>query len=308
MEIANIMVNGDVKDSRYRIATRADAGEIMRLLQTAVYRHIHIDWYVPGDWLGSSGFVVKNDPTKIRSRNQFVKLMGAKQPIEACLAIAPDPKPIAWVRLAGLKNQELAFDDLKKMLQIATTAMKKDGVNAIAWLAVEEWPNEWLPRLGFKQINHIQTYVKEDSKYPEPTAVAGLDIRPMLDKDLDQLAHLEAKAFNHLWRHSGKGLGLAKNQSFSFDVALMEEQVVGFQLSTPNDYGVHLVRMTVDPAWQQKGIGSVLLAHSIRGYHRRDRYRITLNTQVDNLPSQKLYLKFGFRPNGQKFPVWALKI
>lgn len=308
MEIANIMVNGEVDGGHIRTATRSDAGEIMRGLQTAVYRHIHVDWYVPGDWLGSPGFMVKTKPLSKPNRSQFAKFLGEKPRIESSLAVAADPKPAAWVRVVGLGNKQTAVSDLHALIEAVKEPLKKEGVNVIAWLTIEEWPNQWLESLGFKCVNHIETYVKEDENYPKRPSVADLDIRPVLDKDIEALAQLEAKAFNSLWRHSAQGLRLAKNQAFSFDVALLADQVVGFQLSTPNDYGVHLVRMTVDPELHGHGIGSSLMAHALHGYHRRDRFRITLNTQVDNEMSQQLYTKFGFRPSGQKFPVWAMKI
>lgn len=301
-------VNGDVENGRIRQATKSDAGEIMRVLRTAVHRHIHVDWYVPGDWLGLPSFLVKSQPNKAVSRSQFAKLLGEKERLSSVLAVAADPMPAAWVRVVGLRDEKTAVTDLTQLFTAVIPILKKSGVNAIAWLAIEPWPDEWLTPIGFKIVNYIETYVKEDREFPQKEPRPGLDIRPVLDKDMPELAALEAKAFNNLWRHSGQGLSLAKNQSFSFDVALLEDKIVGFQLSTPNDYGVHLVRLTVDPDLQGQGVGSALMAHAIRGYHRRDRYRLTLNTQVNNNTSQQLYSKFGFRPSGQKFPVWAMKI
>ena len=130
----------------------------------------------------------------------------------------------------------------------------------------------------------------------------------MLETDLEQLASLEKKAFNPLWRHSARGLGLARHQAFSFDVALLQGKIVGFQLSTPSEYGVHLVRLTVDPDTHGLGIGSALLHHAFQQYHRRGKYRVTLNTQIDNEASQRLYRKFGFFASGQRFPVWLRRL
>lgn len=308
MEMANIMVNGGAKNGRIRTATKSDAGEIMKVLQTAVYRHIHVDWYVPGDWLGLPSFLVKTRPLSTSSRSQFTKFLGEKEIVESTLAIAADPNPAAWVRVVGLGDEKTAVSDLTALLKNSVEPLKKSGVNVIAWLAIEEWPNLWLEELGFKVVNHIETYTKEDTDFPQREPHPELDIRPVLDSDIPALAALETKAFNHLWRHSGQGLKLARNQSFSFDVALLNQKLVGFQLSTPTDYGVHLVRLTVDPDLQGKGVGSALMAHAIQGYYRRDRYRITLNTQVNNTSSKQLYMKFGFQPSGQKFPVWVLKI
>jgi ribosomal-protein-alanine N-acetyltransferase len=305
MEIANIMVNGDVSGEQIRVATRSDAGGIMKLLQTAVYRHLHVDWYVPGDWLGTPGFVVKIKQDDKNHRSQFVKFVGVKEKVEACLAIAADPMPTAWVRIAALSNEEKAKRDLRYLMETAVSIMKEAGVRTVAWLAVDQWVNDWLAEFGFEESNALETYLKEDNTNLDLPSILGLDIRPALDQDMERLSQIEAQAFAPLWQHSTRSLQVAKNQAFSFDVALVDDQLVGFQLSTPNDYGVHLVRMTIDPAFQDRGIGTALMVHAIDGYYRRDRYRITLNTQLDNVASQQLYKKFGFQTTGQTFPIWT---
>ncbi|MEM7333437.1 MAG: GNAT family N-acetyltransferase [Chloroflexota bacterium] len=308
MELANIMVNNSEENGRIRQATRSDAKEIMKLLQSAPYRHMHVDWYVPGDWIGSAGFLLKIKPPVKSSRSQFAKFLGESEKVQSLFAVTADPRPAAWVRVVSLGDKKTAVSDLAELITAVKKPLKEEGNNVIAWLAIEEWPNQWLPELGFKCVNHIETYAKEDTEIPDRSINPDIDIRPVLDKDIVKLAQLEAKAFNALWRHSAQGLQLAKNQSFSFDVALLHDEIVGFQLSTPNDYGVHLVRLTVDPDLQGKGVGTALMTHALRGYYRRDRYRITLNTQSDNQTSQTLYTKFGFKPSGQKFPVWISKI
>ncbi len=308
MELANIMVNSDAENGRIRQATRSDAKEIMRVLQSAPYRHLHVDWYVPGDWIGSAGFLVKLKPKAKPSKSQFAKFLGESDKVNSLIAVTADPRPATWVRVVGLGDKETAVSDLEELISAVKAPLKQEGNNVIAWLTIEEWPNQWLKDLDFKCVNHIETYVKEDKDIPDRPINPEIDIRPVLDKDIEDLAILEAKAFNALWRHSAQGLQIAKNQAFSFDVALMNEKIVGFQLSTPNDYGVHLVRLTVDPDIQGVGIGTALMTHALKGYYRRDRYRITLNTQVDNQNSQMLYKKFGFKASGQKYPVWIHSI
>lgn len=305
MELANVMVNGNVAGEPIRQATKADAGAIMRLLQTAVYRHLHVDWYVPGDWLGNPGFVLKMAQNEKQYRSQFQKFLGVREKVEACLAVAADPMPAAWVRVAALAEHENGKVILGQLVETAVSTLKQQNVSEIAWLTADDWPAQWLADFGFAQTNALETYIKEDQTNLEMPDVSGLDIRPVLEQDVDQLAQIEAKAFAPLWRHSARGLLAAKNQSFSFDVALLDGAIVGFQLSTPNDYGIHLVRMTVDPDVQGRGVGSALLVHAINGYYHRNRTRITLNTQTDNLSSQKLYAKFGFTSTGQQFPIWT---
>jgi ribosomal protein S18 acetylase RimI-like enzyme len=67
----------------------------------------------------------------------------------------------------------------------------------------------------------------------------------------------------------------------------------------------HLSRMTVHPDHQGRGIGAALVARAIDGYHQRNLRAVSLNTQSDNLASRRLYERFGFRPTGYTYPVWA---
>lgn len=307
MELANLWPRSSNNADGVRVATRADAAAIMDLLHKATYRHYHVDWYVPGDWLGSPGFVVQPDPEQSRS-SVTARLLGGRQRLRACLAAAADPLPAAWVRVAAITNGERSQDILPALLQVAATNLGREGVTELAWLAVEKWPNSWLPELGFECANEIETYIKEDKAIPRLDPVSGLRIRPVLDRDLEALARLEAAAFAPLWRHSARGLGIARGQAFSFDVALLDDEIVGFQLSAAGSQGAHLVRMTISPQWQRIGIGSALLAHTLDHYYRQGLTHVSLNTQVDNTASQRLYGKFGFQASGERLPVWVRQL
>jgi len=307
MELANLWPRAPNNASGVRVATRADAAAIMDLLHKATYRHHHVDWYVPGDWLGSSGFVVQPDPERSRS-SVTARLLGARPRLRACLAAAANPLPAAWVRVAAITAGERPQDTLGALLEMATANLGRGGVTELAWLAVEKWPNSWLPELGFECANEIETYIKEDKAIPPLDPVSGLRIRPVLDTDLEALARLEAAAFVPLWRHSARGLRIARGQAFSFNVALLDDEIVGFQLSAASSQGAHLVRMTISPQRQQMGIGSALLAHTLDHYYRQGLTHVSLNTQVDNTASQRLYGKFGFRASGERLPVWVRQL
>ncbi|HFE67074.1 MAG TPA: GNAT family N-acetyltransferase [Chloroflexi bacterium] len=298
MEFANQFNVQGRADTAVRLAVPGDGAQIMRLLQTAQFQHLHVDWHLPGDWLGTPGFVALTRPSPSPDEAEMT----------ACLAAAPDPAPAAWVRVAALRDEGDVTAVLTAMLESVSPWLCREGVTELGWLAIESWPNPWLPDLGFRLANEIEIYVKEDTAVPSIPTIPDLRIRPVADSDLAQLAALEAKAFVPLWRHSARALQLARSQAASFDVVEMAGEIVGFQLSTRSRHGVHLARMTIDPAWQGQGIGSVLLTHALRGYYRRGLYRVTLNTQIDNIASQRLYRKFGFAASGERIPMWVLDL
>jgi len=309
MELANLWARERGNPDDIRVATKADAGAILRLLHTAVYSHIHVDWHLPGDWIGSPGFVVipkAENPS--RSNSLTAKLFQDRVELVACLAATPDPLPAAWLRIAAIRDEVAAEPTLTRMLAQVVPVLHHQGVTQLAWLAVEEWPNSVLPKLGFSLGNHIETYVKEDRQLPEVASVPGLIIRQVYSTDFEALAQLEEASFAPMWRQSAQALAIARPQSLSFDVALLDDEIVGYQLSAKAEAGAHLVRLTVHPKKQGFGIGSALLKHAFAYYYRQGLYNVSLNTQVENSASQKLYLKFGFRPSQQRLPIWILDI
>jgi ribosomal-protein-alanine N-acetyltransferase len=224
----------------------------------------------------------------------------------ACLAAWADPLPAAWVRAAALDDLGRADGILAAMMEQVTGYLRTIGVTELAWLAAERWPNTFAPEVGFRKLYTIVTYTKEGLDYPTLSQRPDIDIRPAREGDYPALAELEALAFAPIWRHSANSLRLARRLSISFDVVEMEGRPVAFQYSVLSEaaQNAHLVRMTVHPDWQGRGIGGALLAHTLDGYSRQRLTGVSLNTQSNNERSQRLYERFGFRPTGEPFPIW----
>jgi ribosomal protein S18 acetylase RimI-like enzyme len=304
MEFANVWQK-NAYISQVRMAEKGDSRAITRLLRRVPFMHIHADWRLPAEWLGSPGFVVlpERDYDGGDGRYSANKFLPPQTGLLGCLAVTADPPPAAWVRVAAVSESR---EMLAAMLARVVDNLRETAVTELCWLATRSWPNAWLPDLGFFQANTIETYLKDDVWLPEETAVSSLAIRPAVINDMAVLEKIETAAFEPMWRHSAETFALASRQALCFDVAEIEGKIVGFQLSSRTDVGAHLVRLTVDPQVQRQGIGSALLAHAFQTYHRRGLRQVSLNTQLDNISSQILYRKFGFHPTGQRFPVWSL--
>jgi ribosomal protein S18 acetylase RimI-like enzyme len=292
MQLANSPVGDPLLRQRVRRATRSDASAVQRLLRMGVYIHVHVDWHLPGDWLGTPGFVVYTGRGEAGGDR-----------VAACLALGADPLPAAWVRVAAVESAA-AFAQCAVMWD----ALREDldpSIEEVAWFITDNWPLHWLDRLGFVPVSDVLGFRKDDLTGVPYDAPPGLEIRPALIEELPELAAMEAAAFEPRWRHSAQALYLAWRQSISFDVAVLDGRPAGFQFSTGGGGGAHLARMTVDPQWQGRGIGAALMARALEGYRRQKLRGVTLNTQADNFASQRLYTRFGFRPTGQKYPVWT---
>lgn len=278
-------------------AKEADYPQIKSLLTTAPWRHKHIDWSEPESWIGSPDFVMSQASS------------GAK----GCLAIVADPAPGAWMRLAALErqgfNQSQAFLQMATMVDAVCDRLQKSGVSIVGWMAPIAWPDEWPERLGFVESERVITFQKPTFRLPSLKPLAGLEIRPATLDDMAPLAAIEQRAFAPIWRHSARGLSIAMAHAFSFDVAWLDGKRVGFQHSAPGRRpAVHLARITVDPTVQGQGVGSHLLAHAIKEYQRRGAIEMTLNTESANVDAQRLYARFGYVPNGHKFPLYTMDL
>ena len=287
---------------RVRPARQEDKGRILALLQRAERRHLHVDWRLPGDWLKMGVFVVAEGVQEASP---------AAGELVACLATGADPPPAAWVRVVALDGGLQDRSLLPALFNAALPRLRRSGVDPLGWLPQRSWPRPWLHDVGFQVINEVETFLKDDLYIPDdvrlPPAVA---VRAVCPADMPRLAAIEEAAFDPLWRHSAEALARAQSQSISFDVAELDGRVVGFQYSVPGDEEgtVHLVRLTVSPDAQRRGVASCLLAAAIDAYRQRDLCRISLNTQRDNVPSKRLYRKFGFRAAGYRLPVWSMDL
>ena len=309
MEIANQWIGNGAKVQGIRTGFQSDAQGITRLLERAPFAHLHADWHYPADWLGSGGFVVQDDGKRRGVADSLTGRLFDSQPnISACLAVAADPPPAAWVRVAAINRETGAQEVLAALFAGVIEYLRATSVSRLGWLLVEYWPEIWIRGLGFERHNDVDTFVKNGSDIPVVRTHPALTVRPVGAADLEDLAKIEAEAFEPLWRHSVTSLALARRHAFCFDVAEMDGRVVGFQFSTLVRTGAHLSRMTVDPTFQGEGVGSTLLIHAFEQYRSRGINTITLNTQADNRISKRLYQRFGFRPNGQRFPVWAIDL
>lgn len=277
-----------------RVAVSSDAVPISRLLKTAKWVHSQTDWRLPADWIGSPAFVVGTN---------------GRQDLVACLYVEADPPPAAWIRLAAFHGRPNPQPVIQKMLDAIEPYLCQVGVRQLGWLLFEGWRDDWLTNMGFRRVNWITTFIN-DRVAETPSRASSLSqvaVRQATREDISVLVDIEELAFEPIWRHSINGLTQALDHSLCFDVALINKKIVGFQYSVTGSRwdSAHLVRITVDPGVQQSGVGSALLTSAFDHYRHKGLQLVTLNTQVDNAASQRLYEKFGFRVIGNQIPMWS---
>jgi ribosomal-protein-alanine N-acetyltransferase len=291
-----------------RVAKKSDAAAVTRLLSSTQFTHYHVDWRAPIDWLGDAGFVVVPKEKDVVLEAQMPSLLWPRDELLACLVVTADPMPAAWVRLTAVSADLEPQKTLTEMFGVVKEHLRKTAVTEVGWLVIEPWPVSYLPSLGFEEFTVIETYVKHDLELPTIRQVPDLLIRPVEKDDFEALAALETAVFEPLWRFSKETLCLARRDAVSFDVAYLGDRLVGYQISSGGRYGAHLVRLTISPDLQGQGIGTAIFGHAIEEYQRRGYQHITLNTQVDNDASHRLYKKFGFSASGEQMPMWVMPV
>lgn len=152
-------------------------------------------------------------------------------------------------------------------------------------------------RVRFLELNHVERRLQSLGR-----SSSLVTLRPGDFADLDALAELDAAAFPPLWHFPAVALRPLMIQG-RLEIAWHEDALVGYWLMTMSGAIAHVARLAVHPQWQGRGIGRQLMLDALTVATEGNCQRVVLNTQVDNVPSQRLYHSLGFRPTGEEFVV-----
>lgn len=276
----------------------ADQQHIVNLYRRMPRAHLHLDWRTLEAWLPDpdlNGWV-------LRRGNRIHAFLGA-----AVNRIAPDQTDDlgAWLRMivpAGVNDGTL--DGLWHALR---DSLHAQGVNEVAVLALDEWVELPIAKWGFEVSTAVVTMRRIQG--PQPTQPEPpLRTRPASVADMPAIAQLDASAFGKLWHYNLTMLRFAQLHAASFTVLEDAGRILGYQLSTAHAKSGHLARLAVTPDVQGQGLGALLLGDMMRHFEEQGMTTLTVNTQEDNIRSQRLYKRFGFDYIGFKVPVWTVSI
>jgi ribosomal-protein-alanine N-acetyltransferase len=140
---------------------------------------------------------------------------------------------------------------------------------------------------------------------PVESEVAPLVLTPMRRRHLRAVLRIE-----HQTQSPGWSLGLflgevARPEGRQYLVAKVGAQVVGYGgMLFIGDEG-HVTTLSVDPAWQRRGIATRLLVELCREGIDRGITAVTLEVRAQNPAAQALYRGFGFAPAGVRRNYYA---
>lgn len=142
---------------------------------------------------------------------------------------------------------------------------------------------------------------------PDPSAeVVEVIIAPMRSRDLPGVLRIEKAVFPQPWSHRLFVEELSQRTSRSYRAAWIGRRIVGFAGQMFIDDESHVNNIAIDPAWQGRGLGAVVLSDLVRTGLSRGARHLTLEVRVGNTPALALYQRFGLAPVGVRrnyYPV-----
>ena len=123
-------------------------------------------------------------------------------------------------------------------------------------------------------------------------------IAPMRTKDLRGVLKIEQAVFPQPWSHRLFVEELSQRKSRAYRAAWVGRTIVGFAGQMFVDDESHVNNIAVDPGWQGRGLGAVLLMDLVQTALHRGARHLTLEVRVGNEPALALYSRFGLAPVG----------
>jgi [ribosomal protein S18]-alanine N-acetyltransferase len=269
-----------------RPAALADLPRLRDLLASGERVHAQLDWWPLDVLVDSSAFVVA-------ARGDAIGGLS--------LAVS-DGQPVAWWRALALAT-DYEVDLLVMLLQSTLGSLNRLGARALTCLAISSWLERELPQLGFAPLTQIVTLRKDSSRVPI-LEKDHITIRPAAQIDAPDVLAVDQAAFDATWRYGARGMALMWRKMARVIVAEQDGQVIGYASGDLHQSTGHIVRLAVYPAHQRRQVGALLLADMVQAFFAHGAQSVTLNTQIENTISQKLYRWFGFRPIGSFVDVW----
>ncbi len=274
-----------------RPASQADHTSIANLIYFESHVHRHLDWRGPLDWLGSSEYWV----------------LEQNGVVVAALACPPDPEGVAWLRLFAHSSDVSSEYAWRVLWENAKTSLGGRGL-LVAAITVADWFSDLLAGSGFLEKQQIVVLEQKSTIFQQRPIPSNVFLRPMTEHDLSDVAVVDSSGFALLWRNSYYALQSGFMQAGFATVALLNGEIIGYQISTRNSFGVHLARLAVIAGMQGHGIGYLLVQDLLTQSRRAGLHRLTVNTQSDNRASLALYKKIGFELTGERYSVFEFQL
>lgn len=142
------------------------------------------------------------------------------------------------------------------------------------------------------------------------SAASTLAVRhaPWSDGWFDDVLAIEQSAYSHPWTPGNFRDSVAAG--YHLDLLLVQDQgqerVAGYLVAMEGVEEVHLLNITVAPAWQGHGLGTRLLNALCVWSRQRQAQWLWLEVRASNTHAQQVYQHFGFKRVGERKHYYPL--
>jgi len=259
--------------------------------------HIHVGWLNPARWVG---------------RPVSLRLADSHGRTHAALVTAPDGLGVAWVQAFACGKGHAPQASWQALWEAARQALIDLGVRRVWAMTSEASFAAILLAAGFQQSSEVVTltYLGERADPPDtpPDTPPAVVLREMRAADLPAVLALDNLAFTPPWQMDREALETTFHASAVTALALHQAEAAGYLLATQSQGRLHLARLATAPGWQRKGIGRAMTLHLLHQADRQAAGHLTVNTQIENYASLKLYEALGFGGRGRPVAVYSLNL
>ena len=121
---------------------------------------------------------------------------------------------------------------------------------------------------------------------------------PMTSDDIDGVLKVEESCFAIAWTRADFEREMNENKLAIYFVAKDGEKIVGYAGMWHVVTEGQITNVAVLDEYRGQKVGSLLMEALIKTAEEREMIGITLEVKISNYPAQKLYTKYGFKPEG----------
>ena len=125
---------------------------------------------------------------------------------------------------------------------------------------------------------------------------ALVELRTMKSSDLKQVIAVEKKAYPHPWT-----LGIFRDclrVGYNAWVMTLDHNVIGYGIVMLAPGEAHILNICIDPDYQGKSLGRLLLRHLVEKSRQTDIDMVLLEVRRSNTQAQQLYVSENFHELG----------
>ncbi len=132
-----------------------------------------------------------------------------------------------------------------------------------------------------------------------------IKVVPMQEEHIEGVLAVEEASFSIPWSRKDFEREIKENKMAIYFVAMDEDKIVGYAGMWHVVTEGHITNVAVLYEYRRQGIGELLMQNLELMAKEREMIGITLEVRINNEPAQRLYHKYGFRPEGIRKNYYA---